>query len=166
MDPETVTVRPVEAGDEEFLCALYASTREEELAAVAWSAGQKAAFLRMQFEAQHRHYVERYPGARLDVILAGGEPIGRLYVDRWPSEIRLMDIALVPAHRNRGIGGRLVRELMAEAAAAGKRLSIHVERFNPALRLYERLGFRPVGDEGVYLLMEWRPGGEGTAGCE
>jgi GNAT superfamily N-acetyltransferase len=157
MEPEAVTRRPVEPGDEEFLCALYASTREEELAPVPWSAEEKAAFLRSQFAAQDRHYHERYPGARFEVIFAGGEPIGRLYVDRWPSEIRLMDIALVPSHRGRGIGGRLVRELMAEAAAAGKRLSIHVERFNPALRLYERLGFHPAGDEGVYLLMEWRP---------
>lgn len=152
-----VTFRPIRADDDEFLCALYASTREEELAPVPWSAAEKAAFLRMQFDAQHRHYQEHYPKARFDLVLAAGEPIGRLYVDHWPAEIRLIDVALVPAWRNRGIGGALLRDLMAEAAAAGKPLTIHVERFNPALRLYERLGFRKIEDKEVYHLMEWRP---------
>lgn len=156
-EQSAVTFRPIRPEDEEFLAALYASTREEELAPVPWSAEQKAAFLRMQFDAQHQHYRQHYPDARFDLVLAGGEPIGRLYVDRWPAEIRLIDIALVPAWRNRGIGGELLRELMAEAEAAGKPLTIHVERFNPALRLYERLNFRQIEDKGVYHLMEWRP---------
>jgi ribosomal protein S18 acetylase RimI-like enzyme len=151
-----VTFRPIRPEDQEFLAGLYASTREAELAPVPWSADEKAAFLKMQFDAQHRHYQEHYPRARFDLILAADEPIGRLYVDHWPNEVRLIDIALVPAWRNRGIGGRLLRDLMAEAAAAGKPLTIHVERFNPALRLYERLGFRKIEDKEVYHLMEWR----------
>jgi ribosomal protein S18 acetylase RimI-like enzyme len=92
-----------------------------------------------------------------DVILANGAPAGRLLVARWSEEIRIVDITLLPEFRGSGTGSGLLRELMAEAAAAGKRLSIHVEVQNPAMRLYERLGFRPVGDAGVYLRMEWDP---------
>jgi ribosomal protein S18 acetylase RimI-like enzyme len=112
----------------------------------------------MQFAAQHAHYQEHYAGAAFDVILCNGAPAGRLYVARWPAEIRIVDIALLPEFRNAGIGTRLLRDLLAEGAAAGKRVSIHVERFNPALRLYARLGFQVAADDGgVYLRLEWTP---------
>jgi len=62
----------------------------------------------------------------------------------------------LPDHRGAGIGGAILRSLLAEAAAAGKPVRIHVERLNPARRLYERLGFLPVADKGVYVMMEWR----------
>jgi ribosomal protein S18 acetylase RimI-like enzyme len=110
----------------------------------------------MQFDAQHAYYQEHYAAASLDIILVGGEPAGRLYFERASEEFRIIDIALLPAFCNRGIGTRMLKGLQAEAAAAGKPLRIHVERFNPALRLYERLGFRPIADRGVYLFMEWR----------
>lgn len=148
--------RPIRDDDLGFLLALYASTRVEELALTDWSDEVKGEFLRQQFEAQHRHYVERYPGAELALLLAGEEPIGRLYVARWEREIRLMDIALVAAWRGRGLGSRLIRELQAEAQATGRTLSVHVEIFNPARRLYERLGFRKAGETGPYWLLEWR----------
>jgi ribosomal protein S18 acetylase RimI-like enzyme len=151
-----IALRPIVADDLPFLLAVYASTRELELAAVPWDAGQKAAFVRMQFDAQHAYYQEHYAGAAFDVILVGGQPAGRLYVDRQDNEIRIVDIALLPEYRNRGIGTGLLRELQSEAAAAGKPLRIHVERFNPALALYERLGFRQIDDRGVYLFLEWR----------
>jgi GNAT superfamily N-acetyltransferase len=139
-----------------FLCAVYASTREQELAAVAWDAAQKTAFVQMQFAAQHAYYQEHYAGADFDVILVDSQPAGRLYVNRADDELRIVDIALLPQWCNRGIGSALVNALQGEAAAAGKPLRIHVERFNPALRLYERLGFSPIADRGVYLFMEWR----------
>jgi ribosomal protein S18 acetylase RimI-like enzyme len=144
--------------DASFLEQVYASTRAEELALVDWDQEQKAAFLRMQFAAQDRYYRERYPGAKFDVILKDGALAGRLYVHRRAAEIRIMDIALLPEHRGAGIGTMLLREVMAEGARSGIPVTIHVERFNPALRLYERLGFRPIKDKGVYLLMEWSPG--------
>jgi len=151
-----ITLRPVSADDLPFLCAVYASTREQELTAVAWDAAQKAAFLDMQFRAQHTYYLAHYPDAAFDVILINHQPAGRLYIDRATSEIRIVDIALLPEWCNRGIGSALINVLQGEAAAAGKPLRIHVERFNPALRLYERLGFRQIEDRGVYLFMEWR----------
>ncbi len=158
-DPVTNTsLRPVKPGDEDFLYRVYASTRQEELAQVGWDEAQKAAFLRMQFDAQARYYREHYAGAQFLVILAEDQPAGRLYVIRWPAEIRIMDIALLPEHRGAGIGTKLLGDLISEAEASGKPLSIHVERFNVrALRLYERLGFEEVADKGVYLLMERSP---------
>lgn len=152
-----ITFRPIRDDDREFLARLYASTREEELAATPWTEEQKAAFLRQQFEAQHAFYTEQFADAEFSVVLLDGEPAGRLYVDRRENEIRLIDIALLPEHRGQGIGGELMRDLLAEGEEKGLPVTIHVERFNPALRLYERLGFRHVEDQGPYYLMEWRP---------
>jgi ribosomal protein S18 acetylase RimI-like enzyme len=154
---ESITLRPIRAEDENFLYAVYASTRQEELAPVPWSDSQKAAFLRIQFDAQHQYYQEQYEGAEFQVILRNEHPVGRLYVHRRPDEIRIVDIALLPEHRRAGIGGTLLRQLLDDADCAGMPLTIHVERFNPALHFYERLGFRTIGDTGVYLFMERRP---------
>lgn len=148
-------LRPVQPGDEPFLLSVYAGTREEELSRVPWPAEQKAAFVAQQFAAQTAHYAQHYPSMSSHVVLVGGVPAGRLLVARWTSEIRIVDISLLPGFRGRGVGSRLLAGLQEEAAAAGRKLSIHVEKFNPALRLYERLGFLPVEDKELYLLMEW-----------
>jgi ribosomal protein S18 acetylase RimI-like enzyme len=124
---------------------------------VPWDDAQKETFLRMQFDAQDAWWHENYAEASFDVILVDGEPAGRLYVHRGPSEIRIVDIALMPEHRGGGVGTRLLEDLSAEADAAGKSLTIHVERMNPALRLYERLGFSLAEDKGVYLFLERPP---------
>lgn len=153
----SVTFRPVRADDHPFLRALYASTRQDEMALSGWAPEQVEAFLTMQFELQHAHYQRHYADADFLVVEREGVPVGRLYVARWEREIRIVDIALVPEARGRGLGSRLMRELMAEAAEAGLPLRIHVEKFNPALRLYRRLGFTAIQDKGVYLFMEWRP---------
>lgn len=153
-----ITRRPITSDDEALLYRIYGSTREDELALVDWDDAQKAAFLMMQFTAQHRYYQEHYPHASFEIILLGGQPAGRLYVEQWPEEVRIVDIALLPEYRNSGIGTTLLKGILQEAAQAGKRVSIHVERFNPAMRLYERLGFSTVGEHGVYYLMEWLPG--------
>jgi ribosomal protein S18 acetylase RimI-like enzyme len=71
-----------------------------------------------------------------------------------------MDITLLPEHRGSGLGTALLRELMAEGEAAGKPVTIHVEVYNPAMRLYQRLGFRQIADRGVYHLLEWRAPGQ------
>jgi GNAT superfamily N-acetyltransferase len=152
-----VTRRPAHPEDRDLLRAVYASTRAEELAAVPWTAEQKAAFVRMQFDAQDAHYHEHYEGATYEVIEVDGAPAGRLYIHRRPKEIRLVDIAILPPFRGAGIGTRLLEELISEAKERGVPLTIHVELFNPARSLYERLGFRAVEEHGVHLLMERRP---------
>jgi len=151
------TLRPVQEEDEELLLEIYSSTRADEMALVPWDAGQKQAFLQMQFSAQHQYYQANYAGADFQIILVNDQPAGRLYVDRRVDEIRLIDIALLPEYRNGGIGSALIKEVLAEAQQAGKLVSIHVEKFNPALRMYERLGFSISDDRGVYWFMEWKP---------
>ena len=154
----SLALRPIGPDDEAFLRQVYAGAREEELAPLDWDAAQKAAFLHMQFDAQHRYYQAQFPGASYDVLLRDGEPAGRLYVDRTADEIHIIDIALLPEHRRAGLGGSVLRDLLAEGDRTGKPVRIYVERFNPALRLYERLGFGRIGDTGVYYHMERRPG--------
>jgi ribosomal protein S18 acetylase RimI-like enzyme len=151
------TLRPVRPEDREHLLAVYASTRAEELAPVPWTEEQKAAFVKMQFDAQAAYWGEQYPDAERSIIEIDGVPAGRLYVVRWPREMRLIDIALLPSFRRRGAGTELIRGLFSEAAESGKTVTIHVEIFNPARALYERLGFAPKGEQGMYILMEWKP---------
>jgi ribosomal protein S18 acetylase RimI-like enzyme len=151
------SLRPVADDDRAFLVELYGSVREPELAHVPWDEATRSAFVEHQFAAQDTHYRQNYPGATLDVVEVDGERAGRLYVHRGPSDIRIMDIALAPAFRGRGIGTELLRRLIAEAQASGRKLSIHVEMNNPARTLYERLGFRPAGEHGVYMLLERLP---------
>ena len=122
---------------------------------------QKASFVAQQFAAQTAHYAQHYAGMSADVIVIDHVPVGRLLVDRRDDAILIVDISLLPEHRGRGAGSILLREVLDEAVA-GKRVVIHVERFNRALRLYERLGFRAVGDHGVYLRMEWEPASRDT----
>lgn len=150
-----IALRPITPADESFLARVYASTRWEELAPTGWSDEEKTIFCRRQFDAQSAHYREHYPEAAFQIIERDGEPIGRLYVARWKQEIRIVDISLLPECRGSGIGTKLLRELQEEARRDGKSLTIHVERFNRALQLYQRLGFEQLEDKGVYLLMRW-----------
>ncbi len=154
-----VSLRPIRDEDREFLFRVYAGTREEELAPVPWTSEQKEAFLRSQFDAQHAYYQEHYAGADFQVVEVDGAPIGRLYLARWKREHRIVDIAILPPHRNRGLGSGLLRDIIAEADRVGKPVSIHVEMHNPVRRLYDRLGFVPVEERGMYLLMERPVGG-------
>lgn len=156
-----ISLRPAGPGDAGVLYQIYASTREEELAVVPWDASAKEAFLRMQFTAQDTDYHARYPDASYDLIMAGEQVLGRLYVHRGETAWEVLDIALLPEHRGKGLGARLMTEVLARAGTAGKPVQIYVERFNPAQHLYDRLGFRQIADQGVYLLLEWRRGAAG-----
>lgn len=152
-----IGLRPQTDADEAFLRAVYTSTRVEELAVTGWNDEQVAAFLAMQFEAQSVYYRATFADAAFDVIVVDGEDAGRLIVLRLDDEIRVVDIALLPAFRGRGVGASLLGDVIAEAAASGRRVVIHVERENPARSLYDRLGFVVVDEGDVYLRMEWTP---------
>jgi ribosomal protein S18 acetylase RimI-like enzyme len=154
---DRISFRPETAEDTEFLYRLYASTRELEMQVVPWTEEQKEQFVRSQFQAQMFHYKQNYTVADYSIILLDGEPAGRLYLHQEPDDIRIMDIVVAPEHRGSGIGTILLQEILDRARAAGHSVSIHVEQYNPALRLYERLGFRSIDTNGVYNLMEWRP---------
>lgn len=158
-----ISLRPATDADLPFLRRLYGTTREPELAQVPWTDEQKAMFVDQQFAAQHEYWHAHYADTSWDVVEDDGKPVGRLYVARWPGEFRVVDIALLPETRGRGIGTRLLEDLFREADAAGLPVTIHVEIYNPAQRLYARLGFQPAGQATeIYLKME-RPPRAGVA---
>lgn len=153
-----VALRPMCDADLAFTAALYASTRAEELAPVPWPEAAKQAFLAQQHAAQHAHYQQHYQGMDAAIVERGGAAIGRLYLYDMPGEVRIVDISLMPEARGQGLGGAMLRDVLA---AAGERsVTIHVEKNNPARTLYARLGFTILDDDrGAYDLWEWRARG-------
>lgn len=158
LNSSAYNLRPAKVQDQEFLSRVYASTRADEMALVDWTDGQKAAFLNMQFEAQTRHYRTYYPAAEYSIILRDGEQVGRLIMDRSAAQHLIIDIALLAEYRKLGIGSAILKELMEEARQAGLPLVLRVEFFNPAMRLYARLGFIKTREvNSIYHEMVWTP---------
>lgn len=156
-----VTLRTITDQDHGFLSALYAHSRAAEMALVDWPEQAKRDFLQQQFDLQHAYYVANYPGADFLVVELDGARAGRIYVYRSPGDIRLMDIALLPELRGRGIGSGLLAELIEESERSGSSITLHVEADNPAVRLYQRLGFEHLEDRGVYQFYGRRPRTQG-----
>jgi GNAT superfamily N-acetyltransferase len=155
--PGPVTLRPENPEDEAFLFTVYASTRAEELAITGWDEATRTAFLNQQFRAMRLGYRGSFPQADFLVILGGDRPVGRLVVDRSGEAILVVDIALLPEYRNRGIGTLLMRDLLAEAESREKPIRLRVHQGGPAMRFYTRLGFRSIEDYEFDVRMEWRP---------
>ena len=152
-----IDFRPCLEEDLPFLSDLYASTRAEEVAVTGWPEETQRQFLAHQFGAQHHHYQLHYPDAERLVVERGGAPIGRIYIAERDNMLHLIDIALLPERRGAGVGTAIMTDLLRQAEALGLGIVIHVERFNPARRLYDRLGFEFAEDTGVYDRLEWRP---------
>ena len=151
-----VVFRPEVQADLPFLERLYLSTRWNEFAGFM-DDGQKTAFLRDQFRLQRRHYLSHYDASGFFVVELAGQPMGRLYLyGGTATDVRVVDISLLPEHRGCGLGGAMLCAVQSQAVALGKAVSLHVDCFNPAKRLYERLGFREVKQIGASWLMEWR----------
>jgi len=148
-----------------FLRDLYRSTRAGEMAAAGFDPLEAAVFLNSQFDLQCRHFDAHYAsgGQRL-VVMARDQPIGRM--ELWAGDaagrpdLRLVDISLLPEWRGQGLGAELLAAVQRAAAAEGRSVSLHVDKFNRALRLYSRLGFRKTNDTGPSWRMEWRARGE------
>jgi ribosomal protein S18 acetylase RimI-like enzyme len=153
-----IALVPVSAPDEDFLYRTYASTRADEMALTGWNPEQQNAFLRMQFNLQTRSYSTDFPEAEYSIIEWNGQPAGRWIVNRAADELLLVDIGLLPEFRGKGIGSELMNQLMEEARTTNKSIRLYVERFNPALAWYDRLGFRAISEGPVYLEMTWKSG--------
>jgi ribosomal protein S18 acetylase RimI-like enzyme len=153
-------LRPEVEDDIPFLKQLYASTRADELNALAamWTADQRQAFLDQQFAAQRHHYHTQIDDCRFAVIEERAAPVGRLYLEDRVTQLHIVDVALLPAKRGRGIGGIVLTALIDAAHRAGKGVGIFVEPSNPALNLYRRLGFTEIRQTPFYLEMEVVPG--------
>jgi ribosomal protein S18 acetylase RimI-like enzyme len=155
--PDAVRLRGAGENDLPFLFDLYCDVRATEVNAWGWPAAQQDAFLRMQFEAQRRSYQAAYPEAANQIIEAGNVAIGRVFTARAADGMQLVDIALDAAFRNRGIGTRLIQQLMDDCKKKRLVLRLHVFRGNPAFNLYQRLGFRETGGDQMYIQMAWEP---------
>jgi ribosomal protein S18 acetylase RimI-like enzyme len=155
---KSLSLRPALTADEPFLYVLYASTRAAELAAWGWDEAQQKLFLDLQFRGQQQHYAA-YPNTTHWIIEeqsdATARPIGRLLIARLSDEIRLVDIALLPDFRNRGLGAELVQSLQAEAGHDAKAIRLHVAADSPARNFYTKLGFQLIEDRGSHWFMEW-----------
>jgi GNAT superfamily N-acetyltransferase len=152
-----ISFRVIHDVDGPFLRRVHASTREWELGLTLWSEAERADFLDRQFDLQDLHYRRTYPGAIFRIVVLDGIDIGRLYVDRRDDCLRILELSLLTPHRGRGIGTDILRSLLNEAHGGKVPVRLQVERESPALRLYLRHGFRPVGQRGHHLEMEWKP---------
>ena len=159
--PRTVALRQVTASDAQFLVQLFASTRAHELALMPIAAAQKDALMQMQSRAQEMHYRHAFPDADYAVVEVDGVPAGRLYVNRAPHEIRLIEITLLSPWRGQGVGSRLLTGLLEEARSDAKTVVLRVAPLNPARALYEQLGFvvsaLPDDEPSIYRSMRWSP---------
>ena len=146
-------LQPIQLKDNPFLQSVYATTRQD-VHNNLWSAAQKHDFISQQFHLQHAHYHTYFQGANFDLILLRTIAIGRFYVFRNLAEIRIIDITLLPEYRNQQIGTYLLKNILEEGKKKRKVVTLHVEKANPALRLYERLGFKIKQDVGIRYLLE------------
>jgi len=157
IDAHALTLREARPSDRPFLLALYASTRADEFAQLGWPVDMERAFMRLQFEAQRGDYERRHPGARCRIVELRRCPVGRLWTARDAAGFVVLDLSVVAGLRGQGIGTECLRRVLQQAAASGRAVELQVAVGNPAQRLYERLGFRQVGQSGVRQAMVWQP---------
>lgn len=156
-EAHSITLRTVDDDDGAFLLALYKSSRGDDLRGLGWSEDRVSEFLDLQHEAQQRFHENEYKRPTDQIVLRNGEPVGRLMFEPREHEIRCVDIAILPVHRNSGIGAHLLRELQNESKRQRKPLRLQVIRFNRAIGLFERLGFQRISETGTHFQMEWTP---------
>jgi GNAT superfamily N-acetyltransferase len=152
-----ITLRDAMPADRQFLARLYEDTRRQEISAWGWPTEQQEQFLRTQFDAQYRWYRAGFPDASDRIICAEEAAVGRILTALESGGMRLIDIALLEEHRNRGIGGKLLCQLQQDCTTRGCALCLQVLQGNPAIRLYQRLGFERSGMDPMYVQMEWLP---------
>jgi GNAT superfamily N-acetyltransferase len=153
----SISLRVIAPEDSKFLLILYKSSRGEDLRGLGWDEQRISEFLDMQYAAQQRFHATEYKKAVDQIVLRGSEPVGRVTFEPREHEIRCVEVALMPEHRNAGIGTRLIRELQTEAKRQKKPLRLQVIRFSRSVSLFERLGFQRISETGTHFQMEWSP---------
>ena len=159
-----LTLRPERDDDQAFRYQLFCQSRPPEWDMVQIDPQVREALMRHQFEAQTKGYLTQFPKARFDIIELGGERIGRIVVDRPGNELHIVDQAIVPHMRSKGLGTTMMRVLMDEAASANIPVRLTVASTNdPSLRLYLRLGFVETNAIPMYVEMLWKAPSPGSA---
>jgi ribosomal protein S18 acetylase RimI-like enzyme len=151
-----ITLRPATATDREVLLAIFAASRSIELSMVPWDDERKQLFVAQQLDAQTAYYREKYPDATHDIIELEGKPVGRIYADRRPDEIAILDVAVLNECSRKGIGSTVIRRLQTEAAATRRSIGVLVEVYNPSQEFFIGLGFAAVSEDGMNRRFEWR----------
>jgi len=155
---KNITLRSITSADNKVLYNIYCSTRLSEMQLMSeWTNIQKQAFLKLQFDAQRNHYLQHYKGADFWIIEKNRKPIGRLYLHKQfeDNSIRIIDITLLPAYQNKGIGKRILLDILGFAAQQKQPVTLHVETTNKALALYKSVGFQHVHTNQFHYFMRW-----------
>ena len=156
MNP-SITTRAATPDDDAFLFELFKAVRSPDFALAQLAPAQLEMLMSIQYAGQKATYGVEYPGGN-EIVLMDGAPIGRIWVHRGTAEHCLVDIALMPEFRNRGIGAGLVTEAIAAARSAGVPLRCSIALNNlGSLRFHQRLGFQIAGRDEVYYTLAVQP---------
>jgi ribosomal protein S18 acetylase RimI-like enzyme len=151
----TVSLRSESPEDDAFLRRLILESVAEELGAAAWPEPMRSHLLGVQCAGRRQSRRVDFPDAASYVIQADGENAGWLVVASMPEEMHIVDFMILPQMRGRGLGTAAIRKILSTAADAGKPVRLSVNPMNRgAIRLYERLGFRKIGQDEVQHFME------------
>jgi GNAT superfamily N-acetyltransferase len=140
------TFRAAERDDEDFLFALHRDAMRTYVDAT-WGWNE---------EWQRANFAATYAPARQAVIVHRGtvlHDVGRISLTRHWRKIFLRDIELMGAERNHGVGTAIINAVLTLAQQSDRYVELRVLRCNPARRLYARLGFRVIDDDGARLRM-------------
>lgn len=154
---EDIVLRPERPDDADLLAALFRASAFRDLAAMPVDASMKEALLRMQFTSQTATYRAQYPAARFDIIERRGAPIGRIVIDPGGQTGCIVDYALAPEVRAKGLGTAVLTAVLERFAAMRRPVRSKVLASNEAsLRMCHRVGFKQIGNIPPYMQMEWR----------
>jgi ribosomal protein S18 acetylase RimI-like enzyme len=152
-----IVCRPVTAEDEPFLRHLIIATLAEELAAWAWPEAIRDQLLEMQYRIRRQGIDANYPGSDRSVIFTEGQPVGWIVVTWSAKDVHIVEIAVLPEQRGKGIGTRVLGDVITEAVHRGIPARLQVNVTNRAIGLYGRLGFVRTGGDEVQHFLERVP---------
>ena len=155
-----ITFREVRPSDEKFLKKLFRTTREREMEIAGLPEEERVKFVNFQFLARKQHYDEYFSSADNLIILSDGKPIGRHMLSRGKREYRLVLTEILPEYQKKGIGSRLVKDFLAEAAQADMPVRLQVQKYEAHLGFLLKLGFVKTGSSDYFIQLEWRASGD------
>ena len=137
---------------------LFAVDKLAEFAAIGVPQLQAEELVQMQWRGRTLTYANQYPGAEdWTISLEDGTPVGRYLLQKTSQSVRMVDFAILPEWRGRGIGTQVLQRLIQNTATNGSIFSLRVEKNNRALYLYKRLGLNIISSDEISFEMEWKP---------
>ena len=113
-----------------------------------WDEVERRAALRRSFKADD-----------VNIISVKGMDIGWMQVSERDTDYNLAQVQLIEEYCGRGIGTRLITDLLRRARTEGRTVSLSAVRTNRAIALYERLGFRIINPAATPIIdMVWEAG--------